>query len=171
MKVDAVAICEGPRPPAYLAVTPEALPERNCATRNNLMDGASKGERLSEEAVARLLDITAEPRQSQTRWVLRAIEGPRSGREYPLPCQGKARLGRAFDNWICFDHEQERCVSEHHAEVSLNRDHLTIRDLGSTNGTRVNGIVLQGAVRLSDGDVIDLGSRTLLKLMARKVQR
>ncbi|MGI8558802.1 MAG: FhaA domain-containing protein [Solirubrobacteraceae bacterium] len=48
-------------------------------------------------------------------------------------------------------------VSRRHAQIAVSEYGWTIEDLGSTNGTRVNGRVLQAAQLLSDGDTIDLG--------------
>jgi pSer/pThr/pTyr-binding forkhead associated (FHA) protein len=64
------------------------------------------------------------------------------------------RLGRGSDNDLCFNNDS---VSGHHAEI----DHLPdggfqIRDLGSTNGTWVNGRRIQSQA-LKHGDVVELG--------------
>jgi pSer/pThr/pTyr-binding forkhead associated (FHA) protein len=50
-------------------------------------------------------------------------------------------------------------VSRHHAEITLGTD-VTLRDLGSTNGTLVNGRMVATAV-LTDGSRIQLGTTTL----------
>jgi pSer/pThr/pTyr-binding forkhead associated (FHA) protein len=50
-------------------------------------------------------------------------------------------------------------VSRHHAEIVLGTD-VTIRDLGSTNGTLVNGRMIS-ATLLQDEARIQLGSTTL----------
>lgn len=51
-------------------------------------------------------------------------------------------------------------VSRRHAEVRRTGDSWTIVDLGSTNGTRVNGAGVRER-RLSDGDTIAVGDATL----------
>jgi hypothetical protein len=51
-------------------------------------------------------------------------------------------------------------VSRRHAEVRRSGDTWTIVDLGSTNGTRVNGAGVRER-RLSDGDTIAVGDATL----------
>jgi LCP family protein required for cell wall assembly len=55
-------------------------------------------------------------------------------------------------------------VSAEHAEIGLSGDRLWVRDLGSTNGTRLNDRSLQPRtpVPLQDGDQLRLGASTLL---------
>ncbi len=52
-------------------------------------------------------------------------------------------------------------VSRRHAEVLRMNDAFMIRDLGSTNGTRVNGMPVRESY-LSTGDSITVGSTTLI---------
>ena len=66
------------------------------------------------------------------------------------------RLGRGTDVDIRID---DPGVSRHHAEITLGTD-VTIRDLGSTNGTLVNGRMV-GTQILIDGARVQLGSTTL----------
>jgi S1-C subfamily serine protease len=47
-------------------------------------------------------------------------------------------IGRAPDNMLCLG-EDARRVSSHHAEVIRRGDEYLLRDLGSTNGTMING--------------------------------
>lgn len=51
-------------------------------------------------------------------------------------------------------------VSRRHAEVRRQGDDVVVVDLGSTNGTRVNGARI-GEHRLSDGDEVTVGTTTL----------
>ncbi len=52
-------------------------------------------------------------------------------------------------------------VSRQHAEVRREDDTFVIVDLGSLNGTKVNGAGVKGARTLIDGDTIDIGVHTL----------
>lgn len=52
-------------------------------------------------------------------------------------------------------------VSRHHAEVSREGGEVIVTDLGSTNGTKVNGAPVRHR-QLSDGDVVTVG-RTALR--------
>jgi pSer/pThr/pTyr-binding forkhead associated (FHA) protein len=64
------------------------------------------------------------------------------------------RLGRVVENDLCFDNDS---VSGYHAEIyHLPDGSFQICDLGSTNGTWVNGQRIQSQV-LRNGDVVELG--------------
>lgn len=76
------------------------------------------------------------------------------GITYPLGAV--TRLGRGTDVDIRID---DPGVSRHHAEITLGSD-VSLRDLGSTNGTLVNGRMVSSMV-LSDGARIQLGTTTL----------
>lgn len=49
-------------------------------------------------------------------------------------------------------------VSRNHAEIRTGRAAYVAVDLGSTNGTMVNGVRIVGEQRLNDGDIISFGS-------------
>jgi pSer/pThr/pTyr-binding forkhead associated (FHA) protein len=54
-------------------------------------------------------------------------------------------------------------ISRSHARVTLEQGGFcAIEDLGSTNGTFVNGLRINGPTTLSEGDTIELGSTTLV---------
>ena len=62
-------------------------------------------------------------------------------------------VGRLSDNIIQID---DVSVSIHHAEITFSKGHYVLRDLGSTNGTRVNDhSFTDGPIR--DGDRIRFG--------------
>jgi pSer/pThr/pTyr-binding forkhead associated (FHA) protein len=52
-------------------------------------------------------------------------------------------------------------ASRRHAEVYFEAGRYWLLDLGSTNGTFVNGVPVTNAVKLSGGDRIDIGSSTI----------
>lgn len=66
---------------------------------------------------------------------------------------GTAVLGRQRDCTIVLHSE---AVSRRHARIDRSDDAATISDLGSRNGTLVNGIRIEHPTRLSDRDVITL---------------
>lgn len=83
--------------------------------------------------------------------------GARAGERIPLGTR-RMLMGRSADCEICINHAS---ISRCHAELSLEEGHYVLRDRGSANGTRVNNTVLQGPVRLADGDVLRLGNVAL----------
>jgi hypothetical protein len=68
---------------------------------------------------------------------------------------GGATLGRSREADIVLD---DANVSRTHAEVRPSGGSWTVRDLGSTNGVKVNGRRIQGPQSLKRGDVIELGT-------------
>lgn len=52
-------------------------------------------------------------------------------------------------------------ISRRHAEVLFRDGRQWVRDLGSTNGTFVNGELIEGERALSPGDRIEIGSSTI----------
>lgn len=61
----------------------------------------------------------------------------------------------------------EDMVSRRHAKIMVNGDHISIEDLGSTNGTFVNGERIRHA-ELSDGDRVLIGT-SIIKLVTADV--
>jgi hypothetical protein len=76
------------------------------------------------------------------------------GRTAIVGSQG-AVLGRSRDCDIVLD---DANVSRHHAELRPSGGSWVVRDLGSTNGVKVNGRRIDGAQSLHAGDAIELGS-------------
>lgn len=66
------------------------------------------------------------------------------------------RIGRAKDNDLALFSDSFPSVSGHHAQLTWRADELWVEDLGSRNGTVVNGESVQEA-RLKAGDVLRLG--------------
>ena len=52
-------------------------------------------------------------------------------------------------------------VSRRHCEIRPQGSAFVVADLGSTNGTKVNGVRIQGERALADGDVVSVGSLSL----------
>lgn len=64
-------------------------------------------------------------------------------------------IGREQD---CHLRPSSDAISRHHCVFSVDDFAVRLRDLGSTNGTRVNGETLRGEVILKSGDVIGVGT-------------
>src|SRR4051812_48306669 len=78
------------------------------------------------------------------------------GRRFPL-ADLPMTIGRATDATI---RVSDTSVSRRHAEIRPGTGGWTVVDLGSTNGTRVNGTAVTER-RLQDGDTITVGDATL----------
>lgn len=77
----------------------------------------------------------------------------------PLPVASAAIvIGRAPECDVSFD---DANVSRRHAEIRVVLGAHVISDLGSTNGTKVNGVPITLERTLRDGDIIALGSHTI----------
>ena len=66
-------------------------------------------------------------------------------------------VGRAPD---CDCVVPEDCASRRHAEIWRERGRWFLRDLGSRNGTRLNGMLVAGRVEIRAGDRVSLGGAT-----------
>jgi hypothetical protein len=71
---------------------------------------------------------------------------------------GKNLIGRLAD---CAVVVSDGNTSRHHAQIHRAGSGFVISDLGSTNGTFVNGERLIADLRLADGDIVTLGSVNL----------
>jgi hypothetical protein len=69
------------------------------------------------------------------------------------------RVGRGGDNELPI--ESDEYASAHHARFEPRRDGVYVEDIGSTNGTFVNGIRVTRERRLAPGDVVRIGETDL----------
>jgi pSer/pThr/pTyr-binding forkhead associated (FHA) protein len=69
--------------------------------------------------------------------------------------EGHYVLGRHLENDIVLN---DTNVSRKHAEFVCAAGEVMVHDLGSTNGTKVNGVVVHGEQLLQHGDVINFGT-------------
>jgi len=74
--------------------------------------------------------------------------------------QERVAIGRGAGADVRLPH---RAVSQNHASIQVESDRFTITDLGSTNGTRVNGepLIAERPRHIRNGDVIELGGFSL----------
>ena len=90
--------------------------------------------------------------------------GPQAGMELNLD-RPSIRIGRGSGSDLVLQDNQS---SRQHAEISRQGDQFYIRDLGSTNGTQVNGKRIGDWQRLADGDQVVLGDVPLtVQLVSR----
>ncbi|MFF8916282.1 FHA domain-containing protein [Streptomyces sp. NPDC015032] len=148
-----------------------------------LRDGAAQG-KLSHDTFMRRMELALTARRSEElaaltadlesrgRWsrrVLRVVSGvsgfPGRVRRVwqterlptlllPAPSPYPLRIGRDPGNGLRLNHET---VSRLHAELTAQGGSWLLRDLGSTNGTCVNGQRVIGTVPVREGDQVSFG--------------
>ena len=82
-----------------------------------------------------------------------AVEGPDAGKSFDL--SGATTIGRDPGAGIALDDSD---ASRNHASLTVEGTTVTVEDLGSTNGTFVNGERLSAARRLSPMDKVRIGT-------------
>ena len=91
--------------------------------------------------------------------VYSAIVDPRlvseTGDAMPVP-EGELIVGREIGLGLSL--VGESTVSRKHAQLLRNGNQVIVKDFGSTNGTFVNGVQLQGEKQLQSGDTVQFGS-------------
>jgi len=85
-------------------------------------------------------------------------QGPRPDQSFEL-FKDVHTIGREAGNDIIINDAQ---VSRHHARLTLQGNAYILEDLGSTNGSFVNGRRVTGPVALSAGDMVGLGDNVVL---------
>ena len=80
-----------------------------------------------------------------------------TGPEEVTIVNGANTIGRMPDNRVCI--RNDRYISGHHANIDADRRVFRLIDLGSTNGTFLNGLRLttNEAIAISEGDEITIG--------------
>jgi predicted component of type VI protein secretion system len=90
------------------------------------------------------------------RVVLRS--GPTPGKIFPLE-KNELFIGRDLSNDVVINDPE---ISRRHSRLFLQSGSYAVEDMGSTNGTSVNGQRLAGPYVLRSGDVLTFGERIVL---------
>jgi pSer/pThr/pTyr-binding forkhead associated (FHA) protein len=106
------------------------------------------------------------PRPGGRSYVLRFISGKYQGGEFPIVPDRQIVVGRSSDLDMVL---VEDMVSRKHARITMQADQIWIEDLGSTNGTFVNGEKIKRA-HLKEGDRVLIGT-SILKVIAGDAPR
>src|SRR5580704_11632582 len=109
---------------------------------------------------------TIAPRSDVRSFVLRFISGKYQGGEFPVVAEKQIVVGRSSELDMVL---VEDMVSRKHAKIAMQSDQIWIEDLGSTNGTFVNGEKIKRA-RLKEGDRVLIGT-SILKVIAGDAPR
>jgi pSer/pThr/pTyr-binding forkhead associated (FHA) protein len=118
-----------------------------------LLDKATQNER---DVIAALPEGSA---------MLIALSGPARGARFLLN-PSLTTIGRSNENEIFLD---DVTVSRKHAEIICNGRNYSIKDLGSLNGTYVDGKIEESA-QLSDGMELNIGKYRLHFFIGGKVR-
>jgi serine/threonine protein kinase len=111
-----------------------------------------------------IIERTAPAGVGQVSAVLVALDGPLVGQQI-LVTTLPYTIGRTSGNVLRLD---DGLVSREHAYFEMREDRgMWIVDLGSSNGTFVNGQRVDGARRLAEGDTVTIGG-TVLRVMLRR---
>src|SRR5687767_9097302 len=94
------------------------------------------------------------------RVTLHVVAGPQTGRDFTFDQHATFTIGRSENSQFCLPHD--RFFSRNHCIIEIAPPQAFIRDLGSTNGTFVNGMRMETAY-LKSGDRIQ-GGETVLEV-------
>lgn len=100
------------------------------------------------------------------RAVIVILTGDAQGTEHVLD-QSRVLLGRGPGVDLCFD---DSTMSSQHAALEFREGGFAVRDLGSTNGTFVNGGRVQAAA-LKNGDRLELGENVFEFVLEERERR
>jgi len=104
-------------------------------------------------------DMAKPAMQDRDRAYLIVLAGNNVGEMYKI-AKSETLIGRGSQADI---HVIDDGISRRHAMIAHKGTEITIKDLGSTNGTFCNGERVGEEKALSDGDKIQVGSTTILK--------
>jgi len=111
-------------------------------------------------AVATPAPATKAPRRASGRKAARGGDAlvvlePRDQKGHRYAITDEVTMGRAAGCTVTL---ADNYASQHHARVFRRDDAIHVEDLGSTNGTYVNGAKVTTAVALSRGDRVKVGA-------------
>jgi two-component system, cell cycle response regulator len=109
----------------------------------------------------RVTTLKGGPIANPTESCLVQMSGPSVGKRYPLG-DGDISIGREAGNGIALDVDS---VSRRHARICRRKQTYFLSDLGSTNGTHVNGKEVQEETALRSGDQLRVG-RVIFKFLS-----
>ncbi|MCB8980840.1 MAG: FHA domain-containing protein [Ardenticatenaceae bacterium] len=102
---------------------------------------------------------------NQTAARLVIEQGPEPGQTFTLSSAPQT-IGRSANNAIVINDAE---ISRRHAQLTPQGSSYVIEDLGSTNGTFVNGIRLNRPATLKHGDSVEFGDTVRLRFWAEGV--
>ena len=109
-----------------------------------------------------------EPRERATLVVYEGAGLEARTRLLQLPEGAEVTLGRSRSCTVRVDSER---VSREHARISRQGVDIRVEDLGSRNGTRLNGAKIEAPARVVSGDEIGVGPTTVVVTLTTRMAR
>jgi len=143
-----------PRPNAAASQRPPAPPP----TRPNVVEVGTAAVRPEAIRAARKPEEATEPMSPSPDWLVHAVlRATSTNQPYEVRAQ-VVKLGRSPECNVQIPPELGASVSRVHAEISIHDGGVTLRDMGSRNGTFVNGRRVEVLLQVAKNDMIMLGS-------------
>jgi len=103
-----------------------------------------------------------------TLLIYEGTNGEARTRVLDMPEHSEVTLGRSRTCTVRVDSER---VSRLHARISRRGSEIRVEDLGSRNGTRLNGTKIEGVTNVVSGDEISVGPTTLVVTITTRMAR
>jgi diguanylate cyclase (GGDEF)-like protein len=116
-------------------------------------------EATSSTDVEEIRDKLSTAGSARTRPVLTILTGSAAGYLHKVS-KGAAVIGRATNAEVRVDDDG---ISRTHARLRAETDRAWVEDMGSRNGTFVNGVKISAATELREGDKIQVGRGTVIR--------
>ncbi len=127
------------------------------------LDGVDAGKPGLSETPAAFPGISRQPAEPQCRVKLVELGSSGHGKAYALDISSsEAVIGRKAECAVSIASDTE--LSARHCALFRKGKAIYLHDLGSTNGTRVNGVPITSDFHLQEGDIIGAG-RTELRIL------
>lgn len=105
-------------------------------------------------ALGELAALARQPPPAATPGRLVALAGSPVAPGTTWPLRERTTIGRAADNLVAID---DPFLSGRHAEIVFDAGAWWVRDMGSTNGTLLNGARVGSQAAIAPGDVLQFG--------------
>jgi two-component system response regulator AtoC len=113
-------------------------------------------------------DLLSESDAAPSRALALVVFGEEVVGSYPLPPSGNVVIGRSGEAQVCIDAPS---ISRRHAVIEIGPT-LVLRDLASSNGTRLRGVKVGGeGAEIFPGDVLTFGSVAAMVQRAPEARR
>jgi hypothetical protein len=120
---------------------------------NNLETAAN----TEKEITKKFSSLRNTEKASIEGWIFKVVTGSDRGRQY-IATNATLRIGRKTDNHIYL---KDPKVSRYHAIIRIEGNHLFIKDLKSTNGTKINDHAVIGEREIFPGEEIKIGDTVI----------